>query len=99
MDVHNLPAIDQLALQSIPQTAQLELPMVEVSAEERQAVLNYGGEIRVVPMQMDFVSRQLSVLGFTLNSPETTAVLIRHLAVNQLLYCFENTNRTSFALS
>ena len=73
---------DPLALSSGEQ--QLRLPLAEDIAQRRETVKGFGGNNAAVLIQIDALKADFDKLHFQLNEPETTEILIRHLAVTQL---------------
>ncbi len=63
---------------------------------EREQVKAYGGNEEVLILQMQSIENHLSRLHFSLDSQETSRVLVRQLAVIQLLYKAERAYRLLF---
>lgn len=93
LEAKNSSTVDQLAQ---PVAAQGSLPIPEGLAERAIAVRNFGGQDRMVLEQIEVIRGELQELQFPLESADTTEVLIRHLAVTQLLVRLERTYRFIF---
>src|ERR1035437_8887369 len=89
----NPAAEDQLAQ---PVVVQQTLPIPEDLVKRQQAVRNFGEQAPIVLEQMENIRTNLRDLEFPLDSSDTVDVLIRHLAVTQLLVRFEGTYRMIF---
>jgi hypothetical protein len=74
---------DPLATSPIGQ--QLVLPLPEDIVKRRALVTQFGGNEPLILKEIEGLKADLQQLNFPLESPETAEVLIRHLAVTQLL--------------
>jgi len=88
------PTTDDQLVQ--PVDAQRNLPIPEGLAERATAVRNFGGQEPIVLEQIEIIRHELQELQFPLDSADTSEVLIRHLAVTQLMNRFERTYRLIF---
>lgn len=84
---------DPLAVQIGPQA---QLPIPEDIAKEREAIRTYGGNHDIVLEQMAGIETHLARVQMPLAEEETARVLVRHLAVTQLLYRAESLYRVIF---
>jgi len=80
--VENPAKSDPLAA---PQTEQIALELPEAIENRQQLVRSYGGETPIVLEQINSIKTDLATLHFPLNSEETANILVRHLAVTQLI--------------
>ncbi len=85
---------DPLAISPIGQ--QLELPLPEDIAKRRALVTQFGGNEPIILNDIEGLKADLQQLNFPLDSLETAEVLIRHLAVTQLLQRAETLYRLIF---
>ncbi len=75
---------------------QLVLPLPEEIAKRRTLVTQFGGNEKFILDEIEGLKDDLRQLNFSLESPETAEVLIRHLAVTQLLQRAETLYRLIF---
>jgi hypothetical protein len=85
---------DPLGIGSIQ--TQLELPIPAEIKSRQAAVSTYGGDEPILLEQMKLIEDDLATLHFPLTSLDTSYVLIRHLAVNQILVRMERIYRLIF---
>jgi hypothetical protein len=78
-----------------PGSQQLELSDPK-NVAKRESAKHWGGEAPLLLEQIQTLKDDLAALRFPLNTPETTEVLIRHLAVTQLLHRGEVLYRVIF---
>jgi hypothetical protein len=84
---------DSLAVQISPQAP---LPIPEEIEKEQAAIRAYGGTTDIVVEQISLVEAHLNRLRMPLGTEDTARVLVRHLAVTQLLYRAEALFRQIF---
>jgi len=75
---------------------QLALPLSAELLKRQEEVRNLGSGKPIVREQIKVLEDELTGLGFTLNTPDTTNVLIRNLATTQLIARFERIYRLIF---
>jgi hypothetical protein len=73
-----------------------QLPLPEDIAKEQEAVRAYGGNYDILLEQISLIEAHLNRLQLPQASEETARILIRHLAVTQLLYRVESLYRGIF---
>ncbi|HEY0786669.1 MAG TPA: hypothetical protein VGD62_12425, partial [Acidobacteriaceae bacterium] len=64
--------------------------------ERRKAAENYGGDQPIIQLAMTDIENSLASLGLPRAGLETNRLVIRHLAVTQILYSFERLYRLIF---
>ena len=84
---------DPLAL---PVESQRDLPLPEDIAKAQEALRNYGGSEPILLETIKKIEEHLANVHLPLDSKETVHILIRHLAVTQLLYRAESLYRLIF---
>ena len=94
LEVPRTPAGDDLLAKfAKPQAL---LPLGDGLEEQRNVVKNYGGDHQTLLRWMSNIKTHLASLNFSLDSQETSEVLIRHLAVAQQVARAETIYRLIF---
>ncbi len=88
------PGADQLS--SLVQAQTVPPPNDPDFDAKRAIVMNYGGDQPLVLQTMQSIAATLEALGFTAQTPETAPLLVRHLAVTQIMQAREFIYRLIF---
>ncbi len=90
LEANSTPRKDLL---TAPPDTQLQLPLDADLAERRRAVEAFGGDNPILMENIQGIKEALTALGYSLADAGTTELLIRHLAVTQLLQRVETLYR------